>query len=146
VRQRNRGAVERGRRQPLERKGEGVVGGERGKRSGEVRASSNARVTRLVLSLVPKEACRVGHTSPSAIQLFLFFASVHSATPRHGNATTERTHPLILVPSYNGYLEVPSSHDMLHLHQPFHLPPPSAHLTHLPQICRNIDKIGGGDE
>lgn len=122
-------------------RGTGVVGGkERGKRSGELRASSNARVTRLVLSLVPK---RVGLVTRLRRRFNYFYSSLRFTRPRHPTAMPL---PLILVPSYNGYLEVPSSHDLLHLHKPFHLPPPSAHLSNLPQICRNIDKIGGGDE
>ena len=86
--QRNQGVVERGRQSPLGERGTESRREGTGERKEEWRGkvSSNAGVTRLVLSLVPKEACRVGHTSPSAIQLFLFFASVHSATPRHATA------------------------------------------------------------
>ena len=81
-----------------------------------------------------------------SIQLFLFFASVHSA-----HITFYRKVPVYSVLSYSmssyyRYLEVPSTHYVLHLHKALHLSPSSCHLPHFPQIRHYVDKIGRRDQ
>ena len=50
------------------------------------------------------------------------------------------------VSSYYSYLEIPSTHYVLHLHKPFHLSPSPPHLPHFPQIRHYVDKIGRRDQ
>ena len=50
------------------------------------------------------------------------------------------------MPSDDRNLKIPSTNDILDLDQPPNLAPARAHVLCVPNICHDIDKVGGGEQ